>query len=62
MQAVDDEGNAILDSSISSVRSKGDFCVLNMPKNSEAKVGFSFVLTGIEAVITLLGVSLGVGH
>ena len=61
VQDFDDEDNAILDDSISSVRSKRDVFVSNMPKNPEVKVGFSFVLTGIETVILLLAVYFSVG-
>ena len=60
VQVVDDEDNAILDDSISNVHSKRDIFVSNMPKNSEVKVRFSFVLTGTETVITLPAVYLSV--
>ena len=60
VQAVDDEGNAILESSTSCIRSKEDIFVLSMSKSSEAKVRFSFVLTGIETVIIVLAAHLSV--
>ena len=53
LQAVDDDGNAISDSKIAVVKSKGDIFTLRLFKNSEANVRFSFVLTGTETVITL---------
>ena len=46
VQAVDDEDNTISDKGISSVRSKGNIFVSNMPKNLEAKVRFSFCPDG----------------
>ena len=60
LQAVDDDGNAISDSKIAVVKSKGDIFTLRLFKNSEANVRFSFVLTGTEIVITLPEVYISV--
>ena len=60
LQAVDDDGNAISDSKIAVVISKGDIFTMRLFKNFEANVRFSFVLTGTETVITLPEVYISV--